>query len=267
MSKLKATKWLIKKKEEKMADPVLTSPLNVTAPEPVGITDFKTVPPANTVEASSTAPDKAETTSSTLAPENKPAASAVQAKSNIVLRSPRRYNIKSEEGEAWQAPKLEWLEGTWSVTHSTLPMWRKAKNVRITYKILRPSTPTGPILLDDTVESVPTQRTLLPQPKAIRGVDTPDGDGAWAWRGRGLLKIASSRWEVLGWGEREGERWVVTWFAPSLFTPAGLDVYSSRKEGISEGLFGDLERALERLGAKEMAELCKTEMRRVKIEY
>jgi hypothetical protein len=111
------------------------------------------------------------------------------------------------------------------------------------------------------------QRTLLPQPKAIRGVDTPDGDGAGAWRGRGLLKIASSRWEVLGWGERDGERWVVTWFAPSLFTPAGVDVYSSRKEGISEGLFRGVEGALERLGANEVAGLCKREMRKVKIEY
>jgi hypothetical protein len=249
-----------------MADPVLTSPLNVTAPEPAGITEFKTVPPTSTVESSSVAPDKTDTTPSTTATDNRPAESAVQAKSNIVLRSPRKYNIEAER-EAWQAPKLEWLEGTWSVTHSTLPMWRKAKNVRITYKILRPSAGTGPVLLDDTVESVPMQRTLLPQPKAIRGVDTPDGDGAWAWRGRGLLKVASSRWEVLGWGERDGERWVVTWFAPSLFTPAGVDVYSSRKEGISEGLFRDVEGALGRLEANEVAGLCKREMRKVKIEY
>jgi hypothetical protein len=254
----------LRSEEGKMADPVLTSPLNVTAPEPAGIAEFKTVAPL-TVE-SSTSPDKVDLPSSIPASDTKPVASAVKAKSNILLRSPRRYNI-TEEGQAWQAPKLEWLEGTWSVTHSTLPMWRKAKNVRITYKILPPSTPTGPTLLDDTVESVPTQRTLLPQPKAIHGVDTPDGDGAWAWRGRGLLKIASSKWEVLGWGEKDGERWVVTWFAPSVFTPAGVDVYSSRKEGISEGLFKEVERALEDLGAKEVAELCKREMRGVEIEY
>jgi hypothetical protein len=146
-------------------------------------------------------------------------------------------------------------------------MWRKAKNVRITYKILPASSPDGPTLLDDTVESVPTQRTLLPQPKAIHGIDTPDGDGAWAWRGKGLLKIASSRWEVLGWGEREGERWVVTWFAPSLFTPAGVDVYSGNKEGVSEGLFTEIQEALKGLEAREVAELCKSEMMAVKIEY
>lgn len=85
------------------------------------------------------------------------------------------------------------------------------------------------------------------------------------------MKIASSHWEVLGWGACEGEngveRWVVTWFAPSLFTPAGLDIYSSRKEGLSRDLFERIEGALEGLEAKEMADLCKAEMREVKIEY
>ena len=107
----------------------------------------------------------------------------------------------------------------------------------------------------------------MPQPKSIKGIDTPDGDGAWNWRGKGWLKIASSHWEVLGWGEREDERWVVTWFAPSLFTPAGIDIYSSRKEGLSEGLYGDIMKGLEGLEAKDMAELCKKEMQAVKIQY
>lgn len=209
--------------------------------------------PTVTNPPSTTIPTAAETT------EPKPAAPLTPAQSSILLRSPRKYNLAPPA--EWTAPPLEWLEGTWSVTHSTLPMWRKAKNVRITYKILPGE------LLDDTVESVPTQKSWMPQPREIKGVDTPDGEGAWAWRGRGLLKVASSRWEVLGWGERGGERWVVTWFAPSLFTPAGLDVYSSRKEGISEGLFREVEGALKQLEAKEVAELCKNEMMAVKIDY
>jgi len=231
-----------------MANP---TPPNNAAPEGA---EVKTVNPASTIE------------SSTVPSDTKPAADTGKARSDISLRSPRKYGIK-EEGEAWVPPPLEWLEGTWAVTHSTLPMWRKAKNVRITYKILAASTPGGEACLDDCVENEPTERTLLPQPKSIRGVDTPDGEGAWAWRGKGLLRIASSRWEVLGWGERDGERWVVTWFAPSLFTPAGVDVYSGRREGISEGLFEVVEKALEGLRAREVAELCKNEMRAVKIEY
>ena len=82
-----------------------------------------------------------------------------------------------------------------------------------------------------------------------------------------MLRIASSHWEVLGWGEKGGERWVVTWFAPSMFTPAGLDLYTSRKDGMSEELYRDITAALEGLEAKEMADLAKAEMKEVKIEY
>lgn len=82
-----------------------------------------------------------------------------------------------------------------------------------------------------------------------------------------MLKIASSHWEVLGWGEKGDERWVVTWFAPSLFTPAGLDIYSSRKEGMSPELFNEIETALEGLEAKDMAALAKAEMKAVQIAY
>lgn len=66
--------------------------------------------------------------------------------------------------------------------------------------------------------------------------------------------VARSRWEVLGWGPQgtvssqgaggngesegrgdDGEEWIVTYFAKTMFTPQGIDVYSRRKEGLSEG--------------------------------
>lgn len=151
-------------------------------------------------------------------------------------------------------------------------MWRKAKNVTITYNQLPPKTSGSSILLEDIVESVPTQSSWMPQPRKIRGVDTPDGEGAWNWRGSGLLKIASSHWEVLGWGESEidgglVERWVVTWFAPSLFTPAGLDVYSSRREGLSKRTYDGIMRGLEKLEVKELVDMARKDMMEVKIEY
>lgn len=199
------------------------------------------------------------------APETtSPPSQETPSKTTILLRSPRKYSIAPPP--TWTSPSLEWMQGTWAVTHSTLPMWRKARNVSITYTLL-PPTADGVICLDDRVENKPTVKTFMPQPKTIEGIDTPDGDGAWAWRGKGWLRIASSKWEVLGWGERDGERWVVTWFAPSLFTPAGVDVYSSRREGISAGLLGEVQRALEGLEAKEVSELCKSEMREVEIKY
>lgn len=146
-------------------------------------------------------------------------------------------------------------------------MWRAAKNVRITYKIIPPTSPSGQTLLDDEVTSEPTQRTWLPQPTSIQGIDTPGGEGSWNWRRKGWLKITSSQWEVLGWGKRGDEKWVVTWFAPSMFTAEGVDIYSSNKEGIDEELYKDIMMALDGVGAKEIADLVKAEMRGVKIEY
>lgn len=96
--------------------------------------------------------------------------------------------------------------------------------------------------------------------KRVEGIERPDAKvpGAWTWRGKGLLMIASSHWEVLGWGERpllggvgdmgEGvERWAVTWFAPTLFTQEGVDIYSDRKEGLSKETVEGIIKALKEL--------------------
>lgn len=106
----------------------------------------------------------------------------------------------------------------------------------------------------------------MPQPKTIKGIDTPVGDGAWKWRGSGMLKMTTSNWEVLGWGERDGERWVVTWFEASMFTPAGVDVYCDQKKGISEGLYNDIKVALEKVEAVECSALLKGHMFAVVID-
>lgn len=82
--------------------------------------------------------------------------------------------------------------------------------------------------------------------KTVHGVDTASGkdSGAWDWRGRGLLAIASSHWEVLGYGKIEEEEWVVTYFAKTLFTPAGVDIYSRSKSGLSGEIVGGVKEAL-----------------------
>jgi len=60
--------------------------------------------------------------------------------------------------------------------------------------------------------------------------------------------IASSLWELLGWGEEEGG-WVVTFFQKTLFTPPGIDVYARRRGGLSEEFLGRIKEVLSRLGA------------------
>ncbi|KAK0389969.1 hypothetical protein NLU13_3542 [Sarocladium strictum] len=177
--------------------------------------------------------------------------------SNFYCEPPSKYTNKTADTHrVLEPPPLDWLTRTWTVTHSTLAMWRSARNVRITYKILpggggadgggggsSSSNNDKPDRIDDLVEYEPTSSTS--KLKNVKGVDTRSPTLGWDWRGKSWLFFVTSHWEVLGWGEvlsedddGEGtevlERWVVTWFAPTVFTKEGLDVYSDREGGVSE---------------------------------
>jgi hypothetical protein len=75
----------------------------------------------------------------------------------------------------------------------------------------------------------------------MRVIDTPTpgAPGAWDWCGRGGLVIASSHWECLGFGcADDGNERVMTYFVKTVFTSAGIDLYSRRREGL-EGVVVD----------------------------
>jgi hypothetical protein len=151
-------------------------------------------------------------------------------------------------------------------------MWKKNRNVQITYT---PITSTSPPQIDDVVTYQPIGSESL---KTVHGVDkpfevpntaAPAGDEqaasmAYHWRGKGWLMIASSKWEILGYGEEEGtgNSWVVTYFAKTLFTPAGVDFYS-RKGGLTPQTVESIKAALAGLGgdvAKLASELFEVTM-------
>ncbi|KAK3490360.1 uncharacterized protein B0T23DRAFT_396539 [Neurospora hispaniola] len=199
----------------------------------------------------------------------------------ITLRLPYKYTHSSPPPQTIPFPPLDFLHRTWSVTHSTLSMWRSARNVRITY---RPLTPTkdGRPRIDDLVEyeSLSGSGGV----KTVAGVDTGNWDNikedmtSWDWRGSGWLFFVSSHWEVLGWGERKNEetgeveeRWAVTWFASTLFTKEGVDIYSDRPEGgtkeLVEEVLGVLGEVLEEggEGTRGLKEMVERDMREVKI--
>ena len=150
---------------------------------------------------------------------------------------------------AWTPPTTDWLTGTWHVTHSTLPMWKSKRNVTITYKPLPPSTPSpaaqdGTNRLDDLVTY---QALSSDKVKTMAGVDTANGTdtGSWEWRGKGMMMLITSHWEILGYGEVDSEhQWAVTYFSKTLFTPAGCDIYSRAKEGLPEAVLSDIKKAL-----------------------
>jgi hypothetical protein len=160
-------------------------------------------------------------------------------------------------------------------------MWKKSRNVRITYTAI---PDTSPVQFDDEVSYQGLTSTKL---KTVNGVDKPFSVAAaggeeeagetpakadavddttagaevaslgYNWRGKGLLMIASSKWEILGYGDEdptltngESNQWVATYFAKTMFTPAGVDFYSrkgqlkpdtvERLKGALVGLGGDV---------------------------
>ncbi|KAJ5911765.1 uncharacterized protein N7473_001068 [Penicillium subrubescens] len=172
----------------------------------------------------------------------------------ITLSPPNHHASKSPNPKN-KAPSIDFLTGTWHVTHSSLPLWKDKRNVKITYTPIPTNTTTNNAAggdltkLDDLVQ-YQSRNPSNPKIHTVHGVDTPSqsNPGAWDWRGKGWLLIASSNWEVLGFGyepktgtvtegeEELGNAWVVTYFAKTLFTPAGIDVYSRGKEGV-RGIF------------------------------
>ena len=176
------------------------------------------------------------------------------------LRQPSTAAPTPTPSATVHAPLLDDLLGTWNVTHSSLPMWRKSRNVRITYSALLKTTPAH---LDDEVSYQKLNSKAI---KTVKGVDKPflaseepaggearaGGERAslgYNWRGSGWLMIASSKWELLGHGleEGSGNAWVVTYFAKTLFTPAGVDFYS-RKGPLQPRTVESIKEALKGLG-------------------
>ncbi|KAF3162468.1 hypothetical protein TWF225_007774 [Orbilia oligospora] len=160
---------------------------------------------------------------------------------------------------------------TWWVTTSTLPMWKSAKNIRITYTSI-PSTKNIDDIIHYNPRNGPPATNSTPEEaaklvtKSIHGVDYPlsenEGDLTYKWRGKGLLFIATSRWQVVGYGGRdvrivvgeggeevlEGVEWVVTYFEKSLFTPAGVDVMTVAREGVDGETLGVIGEGLKGIG-------------------
>lgn len=185
------------------------------------------------------------------------------ASEDITIRVPRHY--KPQTGDS-SAPPVEWLHRSWTVTHSTLKRWRTAQNLTIAYGP-HPASGSSPRVTDTVTYQSKGQRKA----KVISGIDTAAGDTTvWDWRGSGLLKPISCRWELIGWGERtvggEVERWAVTWFAKTLFTEEGVDVYCDRREGMSEETAGEIRKALEGVGREQLAKLAKERLEPVAID-
>ncbi|KAH9907704.1 hypothetical protein F4778DRAFT_444374 [Xylariomycetidae sp. FL2044] len=166
----------------------------------------------------------------------------------IKIRAPTPYCRNQQPSFP---PSQAWMCGTWSVAYSTLGMWKQDKqNVRITYKAYRPFKYGR--AMENLVEY---ERIGKPGVRTVKGIEKqgPNPNG-WTWRGKGWLKVISSYWEVLGYGERarefpaangdQVEKWMVIWFRGTPVTAEGMDILVANKEGLSDGLLDDIVRAM-----------------------
>ncbi|KAF9808930.1 hypothetical protein IEO21_07695 [Rhodonia placenta] len=165
---------------------------------------------------------------------------------------------------------LERFMGTWHVIQSTLPLWKSRKDVTITYT-LKPSE-HDPTQIDDLVEYRSKSDSPISKRSSVVGVDTlvsPSGTSEdapsnapktrWKWRGKGWLMIATSRWQILGCHLHSGgtaddtsndPEWALTYFEKTLFTPAGLDIYSRAPSGLPTALLGEILTKAKALGGE-----------------
>ncbi|GAA5869117.1 hypothetical protein JCM1840_000474 [Sporobolomyces johnsonii] len=160
------------------------------------------------------------------------------------------------------------LMGHWHVVASTLPLWRGKANVTISYDPIAGEPVTT---FDDTVRFTYAGKKRKWEVKGVdRLEEGVDGNGArWKWRGKGLLKISTSHWPLLGYSLRSpssqpsrpssspsspssaaSPEWAITYFSSTLFTPAGLDIYSRGPNTLSDEFIEGLVQKLQALGCE-----------------
>ena len=91
----------------------------------------------------------------------------------------------------------------------------------------------------DTVDALPPAESAS---TATRMTNTHN-PYLWSWRGAGLIKFVSSKWEVLGYGgggdgphqdqdDQHEIQWIVSHAQKSMFTPEHVNVFTRAKEGL-----------------------------------
>ena len=150
-------------------------------------------------------------------------------------------------------------------------MWKGRFGVKITYTPLPQTQEADATGFPDVNDLVEYQKISGGKYSSINGISrsvtVPDLGSGWgfSWRGRGWLMIASSQWEILGYGtdvagatpgiDGQGKDWMVTYFSKTLFTPAGIDIYSRDADGISAECISDIKVQLAKMDDKGLKKL------------
>lgn len=118
---------------------------------------------------------------------------------------------------------LQFLIGTWFICSTNFPMWTKGDKLHPTFNYTIQNEQKK--ILYDVVKY-----TKKGKEKSIKGYDRQDNNdpSKFTWRGKGLLFIAKSKWQVV-LQDPKGN-WAVIYFSKTLFTPEGVDIISRQPE-------------------------------------
>ena len=146
----------------------------------------------------------------------------------------------------FQPPSLKGLLGDWFIVLTSLPYWQGKRNIKATYSVLSETD----IDIQSAQDDVTYQTLTSDKIKTVRGVTTPSQTGpagTFDWRGSGLVKVVSNRWEVLAHGSFEScdrVEWILIHTGKSLFAPAAVHVYSRAKHMLAKDTRRELENTL-----------------------
>ncbi|RAK89889.1 hypothetical protein BO79DRAFT_244778 [Aspergillus costaricaensis CBS 115574] len=163
--------------------------------------------------------------------------------------------------------------GTWYITRSSSPFWSDKRNPTITLTAdTTTNTPPGTLPLSALSQATTTspapiltnktsyQTLSSSSVKITTGTDRAISAGKehgpiqMEWRGSGWLRMVSAQWEILGWGGADNDEWLLVFTNKSMFTPAGISLYSRRKTGVDELVWAGIEVELRGLVERYPAE-------------
>ena len=132
---------------------------------------------------------------------------------------------------------LQFLIGTWFICSTNFPMWTKGDKLHPTFNYTLTERNGEKVLFDEV------KYTKKGKQKSIKGYDYQDKNDQtkFIWRGKGLLVIAKSKWQVV-LQDPKGN-WAVIHFSKTLFTPEGVDVIC-RKPKLEDSEFMEIKRQM-----------------------
>ena len=117
---------------------------------------------------------------------------------------------------------------------SSNTFWKDKRNVRLNY------TPLSNHIDDRVCYQTMTSDVV----KFLDGKDIPSDSaiGIYTWQGKGFLRIASARWEVLSFTSRpETGDWMLVFAHKSMFTSPAVNILCRNQGGLCESDLQSLE--------------------------